>query len=256
MQNRVAARVLLAFMLQVPSAFGSAEAQHYFPGAISCGEPEVSDPSIVAALNAKVGQYGGPPRRVVAIRGAASTDQDTSDAHTRCHGTLVFAGGATQMGLLLQDKIQGIASWRWHSDQELAEGSSSPAHKKQVSQLNDEMRKNALRTPNEVTGCGIEGPQTVYTTMAVCYAMINLSRDYREKLRPYGAYALLQECGRINSRDCLGMIAELEALANLRPQAAKMTLIETCAGDLERKFPGNEAPQYMNTCQSLVDYLN
>ncbi len=235
---------------------GDANAQTNAEIGNSCGEPEISDPAIVSALNAKIGQFGGPARRVVALRGASPLDQDTSERHTRCHGTLVFAGGGTETGLLLQDRVNGVASWRYHSDVELAQGPNSPAQKKQAAAMDDAMRKDAEETPNETVACGVEGPQTVYTTRAVCYAVIKLVRDNGTKFRPYAGYALLQECGRINSKVCIGMIAELQSLAGFVPFKPKMALTEVCADDLQRRFPGNEKPQYLNSCQDLIGYLN
>jgi hypothetical protein len=240
MSKPMVALVVTTFALLIAQAPTDANAQTYFPGAVSCGEPEVSDPAVIAALNAKVGQYGGPPSRVAAIRGATSTSQDTSDAHTRCHSTLVLANGATEPGLLLQDRIQGVASWRWHSDQELSEGPASAAHQRQAAKFYDDMQRDAQRKPNETIACGLEGPQPAYTTRAVCYAAMTMYRDYQQKLKPYGAYALLQECGQMDSRSCLGMIAEVEVIANMRPGASKMTLVERCAGDLATKFPGKK----------------
>lgn len=151
----------------------------------SCGESEISDPAIVRALNAKIGQFGGPSRRVSAIQKAPPLDQDTAERHTRCHGTLVFADGETEIGLLLQDSINGVTSWRWHSDKELAEGAASPAQKKRAAEVDNDMRRNAENTPNKMVGCGVEGPETVYTTWAVCYAVIKLVRDNQGKFRPY-----------------------------------------------------------------------
>jgi len=247
--------VVMVLALFFAAAATEAEAQTYFPGAVSCGEPETSDFTIVAALNAKVGQYGGPPSRVAAIRGATSTSQDASDAHTRCHSTLVFADGATETGLLLRDMIQGVASWRWHSDEDLAEGPNSAAQKRQVAKFYNDMQRDAQRAPNEVIACGIEGPQPVYTTRTVCYAAMTMYRDYRDQLQPYGAYSVLQACGQMSSNGCLVLISEVKAMAAIRPGASKMTLIERCAADLQKRSPGAEAPQYMNTCQGLTDYL-
>jgi hypothetical protein len=222
----------------------------------SCGEPEINDPAIVSALNAKVGQFGGPPQRIVAIHGAAPQPGDKSNRHTRCHGTLVFAGGKTEVGLLLRDQINGVSSWRWHSDEELAQGANSPAQKKVAAQVDEDMRRSAERTPNAMVGCGVEGPQTVYATWAVCYAVIKFVKDNQNKLKPDAGYALLQDCGRINSKTCLGIVAELQSLGGSARLNSKMALTEQCANDLEKRFPGNEQPQYMNSCQDLVGYFN
>ena len=67
-----------------------------------CGEPEIRDPAIVRALNAKIGQFGGSSRRVSAIQEALPLDQDTAERHARCHGTLFFADHENETGLLLQ----------------------------------------------------------------------------------------------------------------------------------------------------------
>lgn len=222
----------------------------------SCGEPEISDQAIVNALNAKIGQFGGPPRRIEVIREAAPNDQDVSQRHTRCHGIVVFAEGGTETGLLLQDRVNGVSSWRWHSDEELAEGPNSVAQKKQAAQVDDDMRKSAEKTPEEMVACGVEGPETVYTTRAVCYSVIKLVRDGGSALRPYAGYALLQECGHINSKICIGIVEEIGKLAGSAPLTSKMALTEKCADDLEKRFPGNEKPQYMNSCQELVGYFN
>ena len=106
----------------------------------ACGEPEISDPGILRALNAKIGQFGGPPRRVLSIRTATPLDLSATDRHTRCHGTLVFDGGTAETGLLLQDSVNGLKSWRWHSDLELAQGRNSPAQKKRMSEIYESMR--------------------------------------------------------------------------------------------------------------------
>jgi hypothetical protein len=179
-----------------------------------CGEPEISDPGIVRALNAKIGQFGGPPQRVVAIRGAAPLDQNASDRHTRCHGTLVFMGGRTEIGLLLQDSVNGVKSWRWHSDLELAQGGNSPAQKKRMAEIYEDMRMSAVRDPDKVVSCGVEGPQTVYTANAVCYAVIKLVADKQDILKPYAGYWLLQDCGRVNSGLCLGIVEEIRTLSS------------------------------------------
>jgi hypothetical protein len=222
----------------------------------SCGEPEISDPAIVKALNAKIGQFGGPSRRVSAIQMAPPLEQDAAERHTRCHGTLIFADGKTETGLLLRDSINGVASWRWHSDEELAQGPASPAQRKRAAEVDDEMRRSAENTPNKMVGCGVEGPETVYTTWAVCYAVIKLVRDNQGKFRPYAGYAILQDCGRINSSVCLGIIQELQSLASVPQPRSRMALTEKCADELEKRFPGNEKPQYMNSCQDLVKYFN
>jgi hypothetical protein len=220
-----------------------------------CGEPEISDPGIVRALNAKIGQFGGPPQRVVAIQGAAPLDQNASDGHTRCHGTLVFMGGTTEIGLLLQDSVNGVKSWRWHSDLELAQGRNSPAQKKRMAEIYEDMKMSATRDPNKVVSCGVEGPQTVYTANAVCYAVIKLVADKQDILKPYAGYWLLQDCGRINSGVCLGIVDEIRALSSSVQIKSRIALTEICAGDLERRFPGRERPQYMNSCQDLVGYF-
>jgi hypothetical protein len=156
---------------------------------------------------------------------------------------------------LLRDSINGVASWRGHSDKELAEGAASPAQKKRAAEVDNDMRRNAENTPNKMVGCGVEGPETVYTTWAVCYAVIKLVRDNQDKLRPYAGYAILQDCGRINSNVCLGIIQELQSLASVPQPRSRMALTEKCADDLEKRFPGNEKPQYMNSCQDLVGYF-
>jgi len=221
----------------------------------SCGEPETSNPAIAAYLNSKIGQFGGPAQRVRTIRGAPPQANDTSDRHTRCHGTLVFAEGTTEVGLLLEDRVNGVSSWRWHSDTELAQGSHSPAQKKIAAQLDDDMRKSAIAKPDEMVGCGIEGPETVYTTRSVCYAVMKLVKENQEKFRPYAGYALLQNCGRISSRGCLGIVSEMQLLAGIAHGKSKYDLTEACANDLGKKFPGNEQPQYMNSCRDLVGYF-
>jgi hypothetical protein len=221
----------------------------------SCGEPETGNSAIVAYLNSKVGQFGGPAQRVRAIKGAPPQANDTSDRHTRCHGTLIFAGGTTEVGLLLQDRVNGVISWRWHSDVELAQGSNSPAQKKIAAQIDDDMRRSATAKPDEMVGCGVEGPETVYTTRAVCYAVMKLVKDNQGKLRPYAGYALLQNCGRISSGVCLGIVSEMQLLVGTAQHQSKSDLTQTCANDLGRKFPGNEPPQYMNSCRDLVGYF-
>lgn len=221
----------------------------------SCGEPEISNSAITAYLNTKIGQFGGPSRRIIAIRSAPPQPNDTSDRHTRCHGTLVFAGGTTEVGLLLEDRVNGVSSWRWHSDEELAQGANSPAQKKVAAQIDDEMRKNAEQKPNETVACGVEGPQTVYTTWAVCYSVIKLVRDNEGVFKPYAGYALLKQCGQMESKVCISLVSELQALAGPAGSKSKMDLIGMCANDIERRVPGREKPQYMNTCQDLIGYF-
>ena len=235
---------------QAPSA-SMAQAQTNAGLGNSCGEPEISDPAIVRALNAKIGQFGGPSRRVSAIQTAPPLDQHTSERHTRCHGTLSFVGGGTETGLLLRDSVNGELSWRWHSDKALAEGS---AQKQGAAEIIDEMRRDAASTPNKMVGCGVEGPESIYTTSAVCYAVIRFVTDNRHKLRPYAGYAILQGCGRLSSSVCLGIIEELQSLARVPQPESKIALTEKCADDLEMRFPGNEKPQYMNSCQELINY--
>jgi hypothetical protein len=221
----------------------------------SCGEPETSNLAIIAYLNSKIGKFGGPTLRVMSIQGATPQANDTSDRHTRCHGTLVFLGGTTEIGLLLEDRVNGLSSWRWHSDTELAQGANSPAQKKVAAQLDDDMRKSASAKPDEMVGCGVEGPETVYTTRAVCYAVIKLVKDNVAKFKPYAGYALLQTCGRISSRVCLGIVSEMQLLTGIAEHQSKFNLTQTCANDLGRKYPGNEQPQYMNSCRDLVAYF-
>ena len=221
----------------------------------SCGEPETSSLAIVRALNAKIGQYGGPSQHVVAIRGAAPAPAAPGERHTRCHGTLVFDGGKTQIGLLLKDMIQGVAEWRWHSDEELAQGANSPAHQKAEAAIYDDMRRSAEKTPNETVHCGIEGPKPVYTTWAVCYAAIKFVKDNQTKLKPYAGYAILQECAGLDSRRCLAIIEEMRFIATTASLDSKMVLTEKCAADLGRRIPGNERPQYMNACQGMAEYF-
>jgi hypothetical protein len=235
---------------QAPSASMAQQAQTNAEFGNSCGQPEISDPAIVGALNAKIGQFGGPSRRVSAIQTAPPLDQDTSERHTRCHGTLIFVGGGTETGLLLRDSVNGVFSWRWHSDKSLAEGS---AQKQGTAEIIDQMRRDAESTPNKIVGCGVEGPESIYTTSAVCYAVIRFDIDNQDKLIPYAGYAILQDCGRLSSSVCLGIIEELQSLA--RVPESKMALTEKCADDLEMKFPGNEKPQYMNSCQELINYF-
>jgi hypothetical protein len=47
-----------------------------------CREPETSSQAIISSLNAKVGQFGGPSQRVVAIQGAASQSDDGEPGYT------------------------------------------------------------------------------------------------------------------------------------------------------------------------------
>jgi len=74
--------------------------------------------------------------------------------------------------------MNGVPSWRWASDQYIAE---SPAVR--AAPIYDEIRKSAEKNPNKVVVCGVEGPKTVYTTNAVCNAVISFDKDYYKKLK-------------------------------------------------------------------------
>ena len=222
-------------------------------GPIPINYNECSDPQsgtiadIVKALNTKVGEVGGPSRRVSTIRNL-SEDATTSG---KCYGILVFANGGTEKGVLLQDSMNGVVSWRWVSNHYLAE---SPEQRSAA--MYDDMRKSAEKNPNQTVGCGVDAPETVYTTNAVCYAILKFIRDYGSELRPYAGYAILQNCARIDSAVCLGIVQELRSLAGTSRMKSKMTLTDQCADDLDRKFPGVERPRYMNACQELVGYFS
>jgi len=217
----------------------------YDPG---CIDPQPSTTAnILKGLNAKVGKFGGPSKRVSAIRHITHQDGDYKG---RCRATLVFASGNTQTGFLLQDSMNGVPSWRWASDQYIAE---SPAVR--AAPIYDEIRKSAEKNPNKVVVCGVEGPKTVYTTNAVCNAVISFDKDYYKKLKPYAGYSVLQKCASFSSSVCLGIIQELRSLAPVSSQTSRMTLIDKCANSLEKRFPGNEKPQYLNACQDLVGYF-
>ncbi len=210
-----------------------------------CIDPQTSTTAnIVRALNAKVGQLGGPSKRVSAIRRITHQDADNKG---RCRATLVFASGDTQTGFLLKDSTNGVPSWRWVSDQYIAE---SPAQR--AAPIYNAIRKSAEKNPDRVVVCGVEGPKTVYTTNAVCYAIISFDNVYHDKLKPYAGYSILQSCGAFSSSVCLGIIQELRSLAPVSPQRSKMRLVDKCADDLKKRFPGNEKSQYLNACQDLV----
>lgn len=213
-----------------------------------CSDPQSNTiASIIKALNAKVDKFGGPSRRVSAIRNL-SEDAITAG---KCYGTLVFANGGTESGMLLQDSINGVTSWRWVSNHYLAE---SPDERS--AGIYDEMRRSAASNPNQTVACGVGAPEAVYTTNAVCYSILKFVRDYGDVLRPNAGYAILQNCGLMDSAICMEIVRELRTLAGTSRTKSKMTLTERCADDLERKFPGVEKPRYMNACRELVGYFN
>jgi len=213
-----------------------------------CIDPEPSTTAnILKGLNAKVGTIGGPSKRVSTIQQITHQDGDNKG---RCRATLVFASGDTQTGFLVEDSINGVPSWRWASDQYIAE---SPAER--AAPIYDEIRKSAEKNPNQVVICGVEGPKSVYTTNVVCNAVISFDKDYYEKLKPYTGYSVLQHCASTSSSACLAIIQELRSLAPISSQTSRMTLIDKCATSLEKRLPGNEKPQYLNTCQDLVGYF-
>jgi len=205
-----------AWLVGIGITFCSASAVHARSiAADSCVEPEIGNPSIVAALNSKLGQFGGPQHRVQTLQAAAPVPpNDPAERHSRCHGTLIFADGGSEVGLLLQDRINGAISWRWHSDEELVQGANAPAQKKLAAQFRDEMQKRTEQEPNKMVACSVEGPQAIYTTYTVCNAVINLVQDSRH-LKPYAGYWLLGDCSRISSAFCLGIVGELGANAQV-----------------------------------------
>ena len=217
----------------------------YDPG---CIDPDTSTTAnIVSSLNNNVGKIGGPSKRISALQKITHRDGDNKGT---CRATLVFASGDTQTGFLVEDLINGVPSWRWNSDQYLAE---SPAER--AAPIYDEMQKSAEKNPDQVVICGVEGPKSVYTTNAVCNAVTRFDKDYFEKLKPYTGYSVLQHCASTSSSACLAIIQELRSLAPVSSQTSRMTLIGKCATSLEKRLPGNEKPQYLNTCQDLVGYF-
>jgi hypothetical protein len=218
-------------------------------GGSNCAQPEVSDSVIVSALNGKIGEFGGPPRRVSGIQKAPPLDQDMSAGHIQCQSTLLFSDGGTETGLLLQDSVNGVLSWRWHSAQDL----TPAAQKRRQAEILNQMQREAESTPDKIIHCGVDGPESIFMTNAVCTALIRFVADNRDKLRPYAGYAILQGCSRLSASVCLGIIEELQSLASVpQPRAG---LMERCADDLENRFPGNGKAQYMNSCQGLMDYF-
>jgi len=61
----------------------------------------------------------------------------------------------------------------------------------------EEIRKDTEKNPDEVIGCGVGGPESVYTTRAICFAVMNLYRDRR--IKPSAASELLQMCGSMST---------------------------------------------------------
>jgi hypothetical protein len=165
---------------------------------------------------------------------------------------LVYADGKTEIGLLLQDQIQGVAPWRWVSDKDLSDGSIQRKHQAEIA---EEWRKDLETSPGKMVGCGLEGPKTVYTTNTVCYAILKFFQDNQSELKPYAGYAFLQECASLDTRTCMAIIDVMRSLAATAHADSKMTLTEKRADQFQIKFSGNDRPHYMNACQDLVGYF-
>jgi hypothetical protein len=157
--------------------------------------------------------------------------------------------GRTEIGLLTESDVNGVVSWWWASAEDL----TPAARKRRTEAAVEETERGAENEPDKVTGCAIEGPESVFTTRAVCAALIRFVSDNGNKLRPYAGYAILQACGHLSSSSCLAIIKELQSLAST-PQT-RGALTERCVDDLGMLFPGSEKPQYMNSCEELMNYF-
>jgi hypothetical protein len=196
------------------------------------------------------------------IRDISSPDlelRDVASVNSRtCRATVVENGKRTP-GIIKLERYSGYERITWAND---AGGRiiSWPTGVRFNEPPNDpieDIHRRAEKNPNEMVGCAVEGPKQIFTTYAVCYAVIKFVRDNSSKLKPYAGYALIQECSRTNSRVCYAIIDELRNLAAKVQFESKMALIEKCADDLAKKFSGKEKPQYMNTCQDIIDgYFN
>jgi hypothetical protein len=123
----------------------------------------------------------------------------------------------------------------------------------------EDIRKSAEKKPNEMVGCGVQGPKQVYTTYDVCYAVMKLSQEIHNPAKPYAGYHVLQVCGSMAHAACLAMITEVRKLYNSGKSKSTMALTEECASDLQGTGSGDdksseeEKARYMNTCQSLIE---
>lgn len=118
----------------------------------------------------------------------------------------------------------------------------------------EDIRRSAEKNPNEMVGCGVQGPKQVYTTRDVCYAVMKLSREIYNPAKPYAGYHLLQVCGSLPRPTCLVIIAELRKLHSNEASKSTMALTEECASDLQSDdSSGEEKARKMNACQDLVE---
>lgn len=87
---------------------GCAPGYHYETGSFTpipndaCMKPEMSSAGAISLLNARLGQTGGPPGRVVAIEGLRSVGDACPGPETTsltCHGTLIMEGGRSETGV-------------------------------------------------------------------------------------------------------------------------------------------------------------
>lgn len=123
----------------------------------------------------------------------------------------------------------------------------------------EDIRRSAEKNPNEMVGCGVQGPKHVYTTYDVCYAVMKLSREIYNPTKPYAGYHLLQVCGSLPRSACLAMISELRKLYSNEKSKSTMALTDECASDLQGnssggdRLSGEEKARYMNVCQSLIE---
>jgi hypothetical protein len=183
--------------------------------------------------------------------------QDVAAVDSRtCRATIVENGKRTP-GIIKLERYSGYERISWDAPGRSISWPTGVRFNEPPNDPIEDMRRSAEKNPNEMVGCAVEGPKTVYTTWAVCYAVIKFFKDNQSKLKPFAGYALIQECARTNDRFCFAIIEELRTLAGKVKFESKMALIEECADDLAKKVLGNERPQYMNACQDIIDgYFN
>jgi hypothetical protein len=178
----------------------------------ACGEPESNFPAIIESLNTKVGNLGGPPRRVTAIRQLAVGVSKT------CHATLVFADGTAEIGTLGRNQINQKYDWNWASDKDIASGEVARRAAADGERQFKDMLAGMRANPSKTTECWTGGSRSWMTNDA-CAALMEAVHDINLLIR--------------------------------KDSETRATILEKCASKMERTLPGRGEPMHRNACESL-----
>ena len=239
----------ITFVLIADSASAQSGGWHFgswLDGPVAAFTPQPNDAcqraevqrGIASALNARVGQAGGPSAPVTSAEGLATVPNGVIDGPTlTCRGTMRTTGGMIGPGevvvrlagnsspnvILVQD-----ATWESDADRERREAVERKERAKRIAEaparetkMIDEMRASAKSDPDKTVHCGFNG-SSFWTTNAVCFTLIEEARTVNAKV------------GR----------------------ASRSDIIQECASDMARKLPGKDQPTYLNACEELLVALH